>query len=113
MNVPHIVRWATGIRWQWKVFIPIIARARRLGVIAIAAILRTLEIRETQWILIASVGGAILLCFVLLSVLLVLVERPLEELMNTIARVRRGDLSARVEFAKRRDDIGQLGKPIQ
>jgi two-component system NtrC family sensor kinase len=108
MNLPHIVRWATGIRWQWKVFIPIIA-VLVLGVIAIAAILRTLEIRETQWILIASVGGAILLCFVLLSVLLVLVERPLEELMNTIARVRRGDLSARVEFAKRRDDIGQLG----
>ncbi len=50
------------------------------------------------------------MCFVLLSVLLVLIERPLEELMNTIARVRRGDLTARVSFAKREDDIGQLGR---
>ena len=104
-----MVRWATGIRWQWKVFIPIIG-VMIVGVTAIAAVLRTMEVKEIQWILIASVLGALLLCFVLLSVLLVLVERPLEELMETIVRVRRGDLSARVEFAKREDDIGQLGR---
>jgi signal transduction histidine kinase len=58
----------------------------------------------------AALGFAILLCFVLLFVLLVLVERPLEELMNTIERVRHGDLSTRVKFAKRDDDIGRLGR---
>ncbi|HTB92504.1 MAG TPA: ATP-binding protein [Candidatus Sulfotelmatobacter sp.] len=109
MNLPPIVRWATGIRWQWKVFIPIIA-VLLLSTLAIAAVLRTLAIHEAQIILLASVCFALLLCFVLLSVLLVLVERPLEELMDTIARVRSGDLSARVAFAKRRDDIGQLGR---
>jgi signal transduction histidine kinase len=109
MNLPPIVRWATGIRWQWKVFIPIIA-VLLLSIAAIGAVLRTLAIQEAQIILVASVCFAILLCFVLLSVLLVLVERPLEDLMDTIARVRRGDLSARVSFDKRRDDIGQLGR---
>ena len=109
MKLPQFVRWARGIRWQWKVFIPTIA-ILNLGVAAIVAVLRTLQVREVQWILIASLGAAIALCFVLLSVLLVLVERPLEELKNTIARVRRGDLSARVEFARRTDDIGQLGR---
>jgi signal transduction histidine kinase len=109
MHLPPIVRWATGIRWQWKVFIPIIA-VLLLSIVAIASVLETLGIREAQLILIASVCFAILLCFVLLSVLLVLVERPLEDLMDTIARVRRGDLSARVTFAQRRDDIGQLGR---
>jgi two-component system NtrC family sensor kinase len=109
MHLPSVVRLATGIRWQWKVFIPIIA-VLLLSIIAIATVLRTLAIHEAQIILIASVCFAILLCFVLLSVLLVLVERPLEDLMDTIARVRRGDLSARVAFAKRRDDIGQLGR---
>src|SRR5437899_140179 len=109
MHLPPIVRLATGIRWQWKVFIPIIA-VLLLSVIAIASVLETLGIHESQIILIASVCFAILLCFVLLSVLLVLVERPLEDLMETIARVRRGDLSARVSFAQRRDDIGQLGR---
>jgi nitrogen fixation/metabolism regulation signal transduction histidine kinase len=109
MNLPPVVRWATGIRWQWKVFIPIIA-VLLLSIVAIASVLETLGIHKAQIILLASVSFAILLCFVLLSVLLVLVERPLEDLMDAIARVRRSDLSARVVFEKRRDDIGQLGR---
>ena len=32
-------------------------------------------VQEVQWIVIAAVSGAIMLCFVLLSVLLVLIER--------------------------------------
>jgi len=109
MHKPAMVRWATRIRWQWKVFIPIIA-VMILGLVGITALLRTLEMRDAHWVLITVVGFAILLCFVLLSVLLVLVQRPLEELMATIDRIRRGDLSARVDFAKRDDDIGQLGQ---
>jgi hypothetical protein len=23
MHLPQFVRWATGMRWQWKVFIPV------------------------------------------------------------------------------------------
>lgn len=109
MNLPQMVRWATGMRWQWKVFVPLLA-VLVASLIAVAALLRSLEIREFQWILVAGVGCAILLCFVLLSVLLVLVERPLEELMQTIGRIRHGDLSSRVSFAKRDDDIGRLGR---
>lgn len=109
MNLPQFVRSATGIRWQWKVFIPIVT-VLALSILAIHAILRSQETVDVKWILTAAVFFAILLCFVLLTVLLVLIERPLEELMNTIGRVRRGDLSARVEFAKREDDVGQLGR---
>jgi two-component system NtrC family sensor kinase len=109
MNLPQFVRWATGIRWQWKVFIPIIT-VLVVSIGAIHAVLRSLEIHEVQWILIAAVSFAIVLCFVLLFVLLVLIEHPLEELMDTIARVRRDDLTARVSFAKRRDDVGELGR---
>jgi len=109
MKLPQIVRSATGIRWQWKVFIPIIA-VLALSIVAIYAVLRSLEVKEVQWILFAAVCCAIVLCFVLLSVLLVLIERPIEELMDTIARVRQGDLTARVGFAKREDDVGQLGR---
>lgn len=109
MKLPQIVRWATGIRWQWKVFVPIVA-VLLVSIGAIHAVLRSQEIHEVQWILFAAVSGAILLCLVLLAVLLVLIEHPLEELMNTIARVRRGDLTARVAFAKREDDVGRLGR---
>src|SRR5208283_1195210 len=109
MKLPQTVRWATGIPWQWKVFIPIIG-VLALSLVVVTLVLRTLEIENAQWILLAALGFAILLCFVLLSVLLVLVERPLQELMETIDRVRHGDLSTRVGFAKRDDDIGRLGR---
>jgi two-component system NtrC family sensor kinase len=109
MKLPQFVRSATGIRWQWKVFIPIIA-VLILGVATIMLVLASLHVREQQWILVTAVAGAILLCFVLLTVLLVLIERPLEELIHTIRRVRGGDLRARVEFARRQDDVGQLGR---
>jgi signal transduction histidine kinase len=108
MNLPKLVRWATGIRWQWKVFIPIIA-VLFLSIVAIFTVLSFPQIR-VQWILIAAVSGAIILCLVLLAVLLVLIERPLVELMNSFTRVRRGDLTARVSFARREDDVGQLGR---
>jgi two-component system, NtrC family, sensor kinase len=109
MNLPPIVRWATGIRWQWKVFIPVFM-IMAASLIGMAAMLRTLEIQNAQWILAAVVAFAILLSFVLLSALLVLIEQPLQELMDTISRVRTGDLTARVQFAKREDDIGSLGR---
>ncbi len=109
MKLPQFVRWATGIRWQWKVFIPIVG-VLVVSILAIHATLRSKENLDVQWILISAVFFAILLCFVLLAVLLVLIERPLEQLMDTIARVQRGDLTARVAFAKREDDVGQLGR---
>jgi len=109
MNLPPIVRWATGIRWQWKVFIPIIA-VLVVSIAAIAGVLYHLDVPNPHWIVLAGLASAVLLCFVLLSVLLVLVEQPLEDLMRTIARVRRDDLTARVDFAARTDDIGQLGR---
>lgn len=109
MNLPYFVRWATGIRWQWKVFIPIIS-VLVLSILAIHAVVRSHETLSVKWILIAAVFFAIVLCFILLAVLLVLVERPLEELMDTIGRVQKGDFTAQVAFAKREDDIGQLGQ---
>jgi signal transduction histidine kinase len=109
MNLPPIVRWATAIRWQWKVFIRILA-VMLFCLAGIAAMMRSLQVREAQWILIAIASFGILLSFVLLSVLLVLVEQPLQELMDTISRVRAGDFAARVGFAKREDDIGALGR---
>ena len=109
MNLPESMRWATRIRWQWKVFIPIIG-VMALSIVVVTGVLQSLEVHNAHWIVLAALGIAILLCFMLLFVLLVLVERPLEELMKTIERVRHGDLSTRVEFAKRDDDIGRLGR---
>jgi two-component system NtrC family sensor kinase len=100
---------STPLRWQWKAIIPIIG-VLLLGLVAFQAIVLALNIPNGHWILIVAAAGALAICFVTLSVLLVLIERPLHELKETIARVREGDLAARVEFAKRSDDVGQLGR---
>ncbi len=81
-----------------------------LGLIAFQAIVVVLEIPGGHWILIVAAAGGVAICFVTLSALLVLIERPLDELKKIIKRVREGDLSARVGFAKRGDDVGQLGR---
>jgi two-component system NtrC family sensor kinase len=109
MKLPPVVRWATGIRWQWKVFIPVIGvLVVSLGVMAV--MVYHLNVPNKEWVILGALAFAVLICFILLSVLLVLVEQPLEELMRTIDRVRRDDLTARVDFARRADDIGQLGR---
>jgi len=109
MRLPWIVRRATGIGWQWKAFIPVI------GVLFVSLSVMTVvvyrhDIPNKEWVILGAFSFGVIICFLLLSVLLVLVERPLEELKRTIDRVRRDDLSARVEFAKRNDDIGKLGQ---
>ncbi|HEV2194157.1 MAG TPA: ATP-binding protein [Candidatus Acidoferrum sp.] len=95
--------------WQWKAIIPIVG-VLLLGLIAFQAVVVALDIPSGHWIVIVAAAGAVAICFVTLTVLLVLIERPLEELKKIIGRVREGDLSAKVEFSKRNDDVGQLGR---
>jgi signal transduction histidine kinase len=102
-------RLSSSLRWQWKAIIPIIG-VLLLGLVAFQAIVVALNIPSGHWILIVAAAGAVTICFVTLSVLLVLIEHPLHELKETIVRVRQGDLAARVAFAKRSDDVGQLGR---
>lgn len=97
------------LSWQWKAIIPIVG-VLLLGLIGFQAIVVALDIPSGHWIVIVAAAGAVAICFVTLTVLLVLIERPLEELKKIIGRVREGDLSAKVEFAKRNDDVGQLGR---
>ena len=95
--------------WQWKAIIPIMG-VLLLGLIAFQAIVVALGIPSGRWIVIVAAGGAVAICFVTLIVMLVLIQRPLEELKRVIGRVSEGDLGARVDFVKRNDDVGQLGQ---
>jgi len=109
MTPSETSRRKTGLRWQWKAIIPMIG-VLLLGLMAFQATVLALNIPNGHWILIVAAAGAVTICFVMLTVLLLLIERPLQELKETIARVREGDLTARVDFAKRSDDVGQLGR---
>jgi two-component system NtrC family sensor kinase len=97
------------MRWHWKVILPILG-VLLLGIMAFQIIVHALDIEQGYWIVIAAVAGAVAICFILLSALLVLIERPLEDLKRTIGQVSKGDLAARVKFADRNDDVGQLGQ---
>jgi two-component system, NtrC family, sensor kinase len=97
------------MRWQWKVIVPLIG-VLLLGVMAFQAIVHAFDIEQGHWIVIVAVAGAVAICFLMLSALLVLIEHPLEDLKRTIARVSKGDLTARVKFFNRKDDVGQLGQ---
>lgn len=109
MKEPSPVGKGPSLGWQWKAIIPIVG-VLLLGLIAFQAIVVALDIPSGHWILTVAAAGAVAICFVTLSALLVLIERPLEELKKIIGRVREGDLSARVKFAVRNDDVGQLGR---
>lgn len=61
-------------------------------------------------VLLVAAAGAIAICGVSLVVLAVLVQRPLDELREKIARVSAGDLTVSVDFAARNDEIGELGR---
>ena len=95
--------------WQWKAIIPVIG-VLVLGLIAFQAVVVALDIPSGHWIVIVAAAGALAICVVTLTVLLVLIERPLVELKKIIGRVREGDFSARVKFGARNDDVGQLGR---
>jgi signal transduction histidine kinase len=65
---------------------------------------------ERQHIILVAAAGAIAICASMLAVLAVLVQRPLVELQEKIARLRAGDLAVSVSFASRNDEIGDLGR---
>jgi signal transduction histidine kinase len=69
-----------------------------------------LETPNQHWILLVAAGGAVAICSVLLAVLAVVIQRPLLEMKEKIARLRDGDLSVEVKFARRSDEIGELGR---
>ncbi len=109
MGLAELSKFAQGLRWRMKAVIPVVG-VLLLGIFAFQLVLLVKAIPGSHWILIIAASGAVVTCGVLLAVLAVLIERPLRELERTIARVRTGDLHAEVEFAKRDDDVGELGR---
>jgi signal transduction histidine kinase len=63
-----------------------------------------------QQVLLVAAAGAVAVCAVVLVVWAVLIQRPLMEMQEKIARLRDGDLNVTVNFANQHDDIGDLGR---
>lgn len=80
------------------------------GLLLFILITEALNISEGSLVVVMATVGALIICAVLLVTLGFVVSRPMLELAHKIERVREGDLSARVSFADRYDDIGDLGR---
>src|SRR5262249_15997200 len=65
---------------------------------------------QRHMVLVVAGAGAVAICGALLMVLTYFIQRPMIELQEKIAQVGDGDLNASVAFARRNDEIGDLGR---
>lgn len=98
-----------GMNWQLKAMLPV-AFALFNGILLFLLVTVGLTMSQRSTVLGLAAGGAVAICASFLIGLAIVVGRPMLELQSTIARVRSGDLTARVGFANRRDEIGDLGR---
>ncbi len=97
------------INWEIKALVPIACVL--LGGMLLF-LLATLSWRdpERHIVLLVAGAGAVVICGALLVVLTYTVQRPMVELQQKIAQLGRGDLDVSVSFARRNDEIGDLGR---
>ncbi|HUO26357.1 MAG TPA: ATP-binding protein [Candidatus Aquilonibacter sp.] len=65
---------------------------------------------ERHIVLLVAGAGAVAICGALLVVLTYQIQRPLVELQQRIAQLGEGNLEVAVSFARRNDEIGDLGR---
>ena len=97
------------INWEIKALVPI-AFVLLGGMLLF--LLATLSWRdpERHMVLLVAGAGAVAICGALLVVLTYTVQRPMVELQQKIAQLGSGDLNVSVSFARRNDEIGDLGR---
>jgi signal transduction histidine kinase len=97
------------INWQIKTVLPI-AFVLLNGLLLF--MLATVSWRDTErhTILYVAGAGAVAVCAALMFVLTWVIQRPMVELQEKIARLGDGDLHVSVSFARRNDEIGDLGR---
>lgn len=97
------------VNWQLKAILPV-ALVLLIGLFLF--MLATLSLRDPQRhvVLMVAGAGAVAICAVLIVALAHYIQGPLIELQAKIADVSEGDLNVAVSFAKRNDEIGDLGR---
>jgi two-component system, NtrC family, sensor kinase len=97
------------INWVLKAILPIAAVLLN-GLLLFVLVSLSLAEGERHVVIAIATAGALLICVAVIMVLAGSVRRPMLELQEKIARVRLGDMDASVSFAKRNDEIGDLGR---
>jgi signal transduction histidine kinase len=97
------------VNWQLKAIWPV-AVVLLNGMFLFLLATLSLQDTERHRLLLIAGAGAVAICGVVIVVLASTVNRPMIELQEQMERVGDGDLSASVTFAKRNDEIGDLGR---
>ena len=102
-------RRSVRISWEIKAVLPVVVVLLN-GLVLFVLATVSLEKTERHALLLVASSGAVAICAVMIVVLALLIERPMRELQEKIARVGGGELDAEVKFADRNDEIGDLGR---
>lgn len=97
------------LNWQIKAVLPIVFVLIN-GMLLFTLATVSWQNPQRHIVLVVAGAGAIAICAALVVVLTYSIQRPLIELQEKIVEVGEGDLSATVRFAKREDEIGDLGR---
>jgi signal transduction histidine kinase len=97
------------INWEIKALVPI-ACVLLGGMLLFMMATLSWRDPERHMVLLVAGAGAVAICGALLVVLTYLIQRPMVELQENIAKLGEGDLDVAVSFAHRNDEIGDLGR---
>ena len=97
------------INWEIKALVPI-AFVLLGGMLLFLLASLSWRDPERHMVLLVAGAGAVAICGALLVVLTYTVQRPMVELQQKIAQLGSGDLNVAVSFARRNDEIGDLGR---
>ena len=97
------------MNWRIKALLPV-AGVLLAGLFVFVWVTLSFEHTERRAVILVAAGGAVAICAVMLVALALLIQKPLAELQEKIARLRDGDLNVSVSFADRNDEIGRLGR---
>jgi len=95
--------------WQLKALLPVVFVLLAGLLLFLVA---TVSLRDPQRhaVLLVAGTGAVAICAVIIVMLAYVIQRPMVELQEKIAQVSEGNLDVAVDFARRNDEIGNLGR---
>ena len=101
------MRWR--VNWRLKAILPVLVVLGN-GLLVFVLVTLSLEEHARYQVRLVAVAGAVIIVAAVIGMISLLLQHPLHELHDKIARVRQGDLNVSVSFAGRNDEIGDLGR---
>jgi two-component system, NtrC family, sensor kinase len=97
------------VNWQLKALLPVVF-VLLAGLLLFIVATVSFRDPERHAVLMVAGVGAVVICGVSIGALAYFIQRPMVELQEKIALVTEGNLDVAVDFSRRNDEIGDLGR---